>query len=247
MVIYGATYHSYAQGLDYGVPKVLKMAVMSDFPAMVYNTLGQSSKNDSMDGCGFTSPYISRMENVSLMDAAVKSLNKTIYPYIDDTHGRPKLLKWAEYAMTNANRRHKGDIRIENIYRKAHSIPFTTNINYDQTFDNSYFLDPNTGEYYQIKRIIINTDANGNNIATRVLQQVDSRGKAIGEEITVPFNDINDNPIVINTIYKLNQLFGGAYYLQFNELTNDLQYSEANLDIETKFICDYNLKDYMIG
>ena len=135
MVIYGATYHSYAQGLKYGVPKSIKMAVMSDFPAMVYNTLGDSSKNDSMDGCGYTSPYLSRMENVSLLDAAVKSVNKTIYADIDGTHGRPKLLKWAEYAMTNAIRRHKGDIRIENIYRKAHSIPFTTNISYKRIVD----------------------------------------------------------------------------------------------------------------
>jgi hypothetical protein len=35
--------------------------------------------------------------------------------------------------------------------------------------------------------------------------------------------------------------------MELNPLTNNLQYSEKNLDYVNKIICDYNLKDNMIG
>ena len=60
MVIYGATYHSYAQGLKYGVPERVKMAVIDDIKANVQNISGMSDNIDSMDGSGYTSPFLSR-------------------------------------------------------------------------------------------------------------------------------------------------------------------------------------------
>nr|DAE33177.1 MAG TPA: hypothetical protein [virus sp. ctrcb4]DAR12735.1 MAG TPA: hypothetical protein [Crassvirales sp.] len=60
MVIYGATYHSLAQGLKNGVPERVKMAVMSDMGSNVSNISGMSSTVDSMDGSGYTSPFMSR-------------------------------------------------------------------------------------------------------------------------------------------------------------------------------------------
>lgn len=35
--------------------------------------------------------------------------------------------------------------------------------------------------------------------------------------------------------------------MELNSLTNDLQYSEKNLDYVNQIICDNNLKDNMIG
>ena len=93
MVIYGATYHSYAQGLKYGVPERVKMAVMPDIGSNVQNIAGMSSVVDSMDGSGYTSPFLSRWQNVSLIDAAVGANKKTIYHDIDARYGLPKLLK----------------------------------------------------------------------------------------------------------------------------------------------------------
>jgi hypothetical protein len=52
MVIYGATYHSYAQGLKYGVPEFVKTAVFEDIPSHVFSITGDSDKIDSMDGSG---------------------------------------------------------------------------------------------------------------------------------------------------------------------------------------------------
>ena len=212
MVIYGATYHGYAQGEKYGVPEEINMAVINDFRANVYNIIGQSSENDSMDGSGYTSPYLSRMQYVSLMDAAIPSHNKTIYSDINARYGTPKLLKWAEYEITNTLHRQKGDIRLENIFKKMHNISFNT-FAYEQDFDDLYYFDENAGSYYQIKHISI--DANGN--ATRTLIPVNKSGRAAGEAFQQKFD------LVINTIYNLDQLFGGAYACKIHDATNNLQ------------------------
>ena len=236
MVIYGATYHGYAQGEKYGVPEEINMAVINDFGANVYNIIGQSNENDSMDGSGYTSPYLSRMQYVSLMDAAIPSHNKTIYSDINARYGTPKLLKWAEYEITNAIRRQKGDIRLENIFKKMHNISFNT-FAYEQDFDDLYYFDENAGSYYQIKHISIDADGN----AIRTIIPVNKSGRAAGEAFQQKFD------LVINTIYNLDQLFGGAYACKIHDATNNLQWSEHNQDYVNKIICENNLKDKMIG
>lgn len=192
MVIYGATYHSYAQGLKNGVAPEVKMAVIQDAPVMTYNITGDSNENDSMDGSGFTSPYFSRQQNISLIDAAVGANKKTIYHDIDE-NGRPTLLKWAEYEITNGLRRKHGMISVEKIFKKMHDLKFDIPLNLDITLDNLYFQNTDTGEYIQIKQININ-----NGIATRIVTNPNT-----GESLTQSIG-------LVDTIYKLDQLFGGA-------------------------------------
>lgn len=234
MVIYGATYHSYAQGLKDGVPERVKMAVMPDIGSHVQNISGMSSVVDSMDGSGYTSPFLSRWQNVSLIDAAVGANKKTIYHDIDARYGLPKLLKWAEYEITNALRRNSTDVSLERLFKKMHDFEFSDDLSYSQTFDNLYFRDKNTGRYYKIHQITIK-----DGIATRRLSSVDK----FGQELVGGLTDQLD----ANSIYKLDQIFGGAWAMELSPLTNSLQYSEKNLDYVNKIICDYNLKDNMIG
>ena len=243
MVIYGATYHSYAQGLKNGVPDRVKMAVMPDIGSHVQNMSGMSNVVDSMDGSGYTSPYLSRQQNVSLIDAAVGANKKTIYHDIDARHGLPKLLKWAEYEITNALRRSSKDVSLEQIFKKMHNFEFTKNFKYNQDFDNLYYRNTKSeessrdliyGGFYKILNVSIK-----DSIATRTLVQVNKLGEPIGN----PFTDIFE----ANSIYKLDQIFGGAWAMELNSLTNDLQYSEKNLDYVNQIICDNNLKDNMIG
>lgn len=229
MVIYGATYHSYAQGLKNGVASEVKMAVISDFPAMTYNITGDSNENDSMDGSGFTSPYFSRQQNISLIDAAVRGNKKTIYNDIDE-NGRPVLLKWAEYEITNGIRRKHGMIDAEKIFAKMHNIRFNKLIDFNHTYDNLYYQDTDTGNYYQIIEININ-----NGIASRTIKDPNT-----GKIEVQPFGNID-------TIYKLDQLFGGAWAAEYNEDTHQYQYTEKNQDYINDIICNEELKDYMIG
>jgi hypothetical protein len=53
----------------------------------------ENNKLDTMDGSGFSSPYQSRFENNSLVDAAVGHDKKTIMHDNDPRYGRPTLLK----------------------------------------------------------------------------------------------------------------------------------------------------------
>lgn len=252
MVIYGATYHSYAQGLKYGVKERVKMAVMPDIGSNVRNMVGMSSDVDSMDGSGYVSPIFSRQENASLLDAAVGANKKTIYHDIGAKHGTPKLLKWAEYEITNALRRNSSTISLENMYRKMHSGRFNPIFNYDSgELNNYYFRDNKTGKFYQILNVKID-----GGIATRTIVEVNKLGKEIGKKIIQTSGvlsnvekklNLQELPSIINTIYKIDLLFGGAWGMEINPLTENLQYTEKNKDLLTDIVCDQDLSDNMIA
>jgi hypothetical protein len=104
-VILGATHHPFLQGLDNGVAENIRIAVVKDIVGDVQNIIGDSTTVDSMDGSGFSHPIQARLENNSLLDARVGYDKKTIMHDMDVKYGRPTLLKWAVYALTNARRR----------------------------------------------------------------------------------------------------------------------------------------------
>lgn len=226
MVIYGATYHNYAQGLKYGVPEEIEIAIIDDVKASVFNAIGDSDKIDSMDGAGFTSPYLSRMQNKSLLDAAVHDTKKTIYHDIDGKYGRPTLLKWAEYAITNELRRRskRGGISLDNLFKKMHDkeIKITS---YEQEFDNLYVRDEfSSKNYKKINKISIS-----NNIA-----QIWYDNSELPSETT------------ISTIADLDALFGGAWCGHLDE-NNKFIFDEQSLDYVYNIICENNLKNKFIG
>lgn len=239
MVIYGATYHSYAQGLEDGVPEYIKTAVIEDLPAAVYSITGQhSDKLDSMDGSGFTHPIFSRLQNRSLLDAAVFANKKTIYHDIDGKYGTPTLLKWAEYEITNEKRRNSHNVSLEKIYKKMSSLKIDKDIKFEKEFDNLYYRDKN-GDHYRIDYLLIE-----NGVGRIIRTKVDENGIEIGNNNL----DLDYNPEYsreVSTIYDIDQLLGGAWA---ETLTDEkLEYTETNLDILTEIVCKNQLKDYMIG
>lgn len=240
MVIYGATHHSFAQGLKNGVAPKVKMAVVGDIGAAVQNISGMTDSVDSMDGSGFTSPYFSRQQNVSLIDAKVGRNKKTILADMNGEYGLPKLLKWAEYEITNANRRTSwgSDIKLENMFRKMHNLLFDPSVTivYDKVFDNLFYREPDNQTYWKINHVVIN-----NNVAQVERIETDIFGNIIGE------NSILDTDIKISSIYDLDQIFGGAWSMEYNDTMKQLYWSENNLDVVNDIINDNNLKDYMIG
>ena len=197
MVIYGATTHTYAQGLKNGVPKKVKVACIEDLQSDVQNMLGETSSMDACDGSGLTNPYYSRMENNSLLDARVGPVKKTIMHDVN-SRGIPRLLKWAEYEVTNMKRRDswKSDVRYEHIFKKMNSERINI-VGYNKVFDDIYYYDPDSGAYYkakiefeagQIKETLWRVDASGNEIVK--IKDRETR--------------------TANTLYDLDQIFGGA-------------------------------------
>nr|DAW62863.1 MAG TPA: hypothetical protein [Caudoviricetes sp.] len=162
---------------------------------------------DTMDGSGLSSPLESRAENNSLLDARVGRDKKTIMHDIDSRYGRPTLLKWAVFDISNERRRisYGSDISLENIFKKMHSIPINKSIileNYYNIFDPIYFKDIRTNKYYKINSIKTILDPNGLIEVARDLTEVESNG--------LETNNTIQTTHIINTLYDIDQVFGGS-------------------------------------
>lgn len=241
-VIFGATIHPFAQGMNNGVASEIKVAVIDDWPAAVQNIVGEEKDDQaSMDGAGISSPIEAILENNSLLDARVGWDKKTIMHDNDDRYGRPTLLKWAVYAMTNARRRLSTGsvISQEILFRNMHNMDFGSFITDDimndllNSFNESvYIKDPYSDRYYKLQ---------GFEDHHQILIEVDEDG-----------NYDEDNPIIkkkyyeSNTLYSIDQAFGGAWSMKRENDT--LVYGEANNYICVNLITKYpKLKDYFIA
>ena len=245
MVIFGATYHPFAQNLENGVASNIKIAVINDEAGTAWNMLGDENTGlDTMDGSGLSSPLESRAENNSLLDARVGRDKKTIMHDIDSRYGRPTLLKWAVFDISNERRRisYGSDISLENIFKKMHSISINKSIileNYYNTFDPVYFKDIRTNKYYKINSIKTILDPNGLIEVVRDLTEVESNG--------LETNNTIQTTHIINTLYDIDQVFGGSWAMKFNEDINRLEYSESNIDILENIVNKEQLKDKFIA
>ena len=231
-VIYGATMHSFAQGLNNGVADEIKIACMPDVKAIVTNILGTTKDDqDSMDGSGLSTPLQARLESNSLLDARVGYDKKTIGHDIDSEYGRPSLLKWAVYALTNARRRvaARSKISQEVLLKKMYSAGTInlTDVELNQmlsTLGDVYYRDvENTGKYYKI----VSFKQDENTWRTAV-QEVDVHGNFIGNVIEAP------RIVNTQTLWDIDQLFGGAWSMSM--VDGKLDYAEANVDALESFV-----------
>jgi hypothetical protein len=183
-VIYGATMHSFAQGLENGVADEVKIACMPDVQAYVQNLVGTEQTNDSMDGSGLCTMLQARLESNSLLDARVGYDKKSIGHDIDSQYGRPSLLKWAVYAMTNARRRiaYGSNISQETLCKKAYSAG-TIELDINELNEilskigPVYFKDvENSGKYYKIMAFRTNPQTGQ---VERALQEVTANGTVL--------------------------------------------------------------------
>lgn len=207
-VIFGATMHSFAQGLENGVAEEVKIACMPDVQAYVQNLVGTEQTNDSMDGSGLCTMLQARLESNSLLDARVGYDKKSIGHDIDSKYGRPSLLKWAVYAMTNARRRiaSGSNISQEILCKKAYSagtIDLTTEElnNILKQIGPVYFKDvEKTGKYFKIVSIKVDPETG---VIKRALQEVTANGTELS-------NIVSDSIQLTSTLWDIDQVFGGA-------------------------------------
>lgn len=240
-VIYGATTHPFLQNLKYGVPETMSIAVVSDIPGTVWNMLGEVNDGlDTIDGSGFSSPYQSRFENNSLVDAAVGNDKKTIMHDNNAKYGLPTLLKWAVYELTNARRRfsYGSDMSFEHLFGKMHNQPIDPNILGRIEFNRYYnnwveknggllkIQNLNTGEITTLKNIYFDPEA------------------LVWKQSFV--EEIDDIPVEIKSIADIDRLFGGAWG-KFEDANGELKFADANIDIVSTILGDYNLKNHFVG
>ena len=100
-VIIPATLHYMHNDLMNGVAKKIKVAIIKDMPAQVFNFRGDKDKIDSMDGSAFTTALQSILENMSLGSQEVGPDKKPIWHYYDQATGTAALMKFASFEINN--------------------------------------------------------------------------------------------------------------------------------------------------
>lgn len=262
-VIYGASIHAFSHNLseNRGVSKRIKISVVKDIKAAVWNMIGGlddkfiDDKIDSMDGSGIQSIYEAILEQESLKDAAAGVDEKTILGWQDKYHGTQILLKWAVYALTNERRRasRNSTVNGEAIFKKMHSMMFNKTLDMNALFlkhvsSDIYFKDFESGKHYKIigvetkdskqARKVIEVTSNGREIGS--IQYLDNRNK-----IYDTIDEIADANLTYNTLYDLDQFFGGCD--EESLIDGELRYTNRGNHIVTDIICENNLKDYFVS
>lgn len=255
----GATVHSMLP-MKYGIDPNVRFAVMKDMKAPVYNMLGVQDEVDAWDGSGLSSPIQAILENWSLLDAAVGMDKKTIFGDTDARYGMPSLLKWAVFALTNDRRQMSmgSDVSAENLFKRMHSESLGKVINLSKyykshlddqiifhdaaekrtlTHTNDIFrYDLESGKYY----LIANLNQNGKTAIWNEYE-VDEYGNIIPNLQPISRNRN------IESIYDIDQVFGGAYCMALDSKSGKLEYSIVNNTITANIVCYENIKDKMVG
>ena len=229
--IQGATVHTYAMGMKYGMSEDVNFAIIDDDSTVCTNIIGDVSEIDANDGSGRVSPIISRMANVSLLDAEVGANKKTTFADINPNTGTAVYVKWAEYEITNELMRNMGSsLNMRNLFYKMHNkeLPSSNVSIKTYTPANLYYYDIEKGQSYKLERVTINGETKTATITTSQ--------NGISATYTTSFNSIDD-------IFKLL----GDAFCQEVSINGDLIFSEANLDLLHKIVCDFEWKNQFIG
>lgn len=100
-VIIPGTMRYYLQGRLNGIRDRMKVAVINDINANVFNFDGKSDEIDAHDGSAVVNPFSSILENWSLQDCEVGTIKKPIQHWYDDRYMSATLLKYAVDTITN--------------------------------------------------------------------------------------------------------------------------------------------------
>lgn len=254
-VSFTASMHSFLKGLIQGIPDEINIAIMDD-PHDSFSTVsGDTFDIKPFDGCTFENPWFGEMENASLGGAKVGVNKKTFTHYYDARTGTGGIIKTANFSITND--RVRGSKFYQRMIRNMTDrtwknqdgtdfiIPQNVSANPNNLIDYNgnpiEFTNPNdmdgqlyfkqNGKYYRI----VSIEYLGNNQFRRYLQQVDAQGRT-NDEKGNPTEVIPENIQIVNSNYKLWNLFGGAYSMEISEGTNKLQYTENSIKIVSNII-----------
>ena len=239
-VAFGATYHPYIQNLANGVAPEIRIAVIEDIPGTVFTPNGDEKTDlDSSDGSGIAHPLQSRFENNSLVDARVGANKKSIMMDVDPYYGRPTLLKWAVYELSNENRRNGilSRANLENIYKKMSDNIISCDdysLNHFVENRNVYYKDYKSGKYYKI--IAFDYTDENDSYSTNDYYEVTRYKIEIDPNTLETIGSTISEVIDATTLYDVDQALGGAWVGEFKN--GQWEYNEAQLDYLENYISD---------
>lgn len=125
-VIIPATMHYMHNDLMEGVAKKIKVAIINDMPAKVFNFSGESDKIDSMDGSAYTTAQQSILENKSLGSQEVGADKKPIWHHYDQSSGTAGLMKFASFEINNERMllSMNSTVPLIRMYKKMTNLPW---------------------------------------------------------------------------------------------------------------------------
>lgn len=253
-MIGGSTRHT-MMFQKFGVSPEMNIATFEDLDDWVYNILGVAALEHVQDGGGFCSSVMTVLENWSYLDAAVGNTRKTIFGFHDPVTGRFHEIKWAVTTITNEMRLNSDNNYAEMMFKHMHyqNISDTKiKLNRFWSKDESHYsrhdgwhhkkitenrsiykYDPKTNAYYELSSI----------------EEVDGQWKATWSEVIIENgqlietgNTISDKRR-INTLYDIDQIFGGKYILEWDAKEESFKQTNINAIILANIVCEYDLKD----
>lgn len=262
-VLAGAVKTPYAQGKKYGVSTKWKIASVLDKKGSAYNYTGDITEDKVQDGSSSVSSYVSKQENVSLREGSVgEGVKKSFINFVDPETGVLREIKHAEFTVTHMKRRASKEE--ERKYQLMHNLKLDTSKLSD--FNASDYYDLNDVHYDEDnKRISHNTELFRKDRLTRKhykinsLETVHSKSPLGKDVVTVivhesEVDEFGENPkpevtrkVIIDSIAKLDEIFGGAYSESKDPNAKRLVYDEASDEIVHNIICNHDLKDDMIA
>lgn len=128
-VIIPATLQYVTQKVIKGVAPKVKVAIIEDTKAPVYNFRGDKDKEDAHDGSAWVNPFTAILENNSLSDQAVGWDKKPIWHHFNPKLMTATLLKFASFAITAERMRMslQSDLSLYNLFKKMTDIPWYSN------------------------------------------------------------------------------------------------------------------------
>lgn len=139
-VIIPATLQYEQQNTLNGVPPKMKVAVIKDTGASVFNFRGDNTEIDAHDGSAYIIPFVSILENKALQDQEVGIDKKPIWHSYNPKLMSATLLKFATFTMTNERMRTSlnSSISLYNLFKQMTNMQWsTTNPDGTITWNNS--------------------------------------------------------------------------------------------------------------
>lgn len=215
--LYTASSIRFPQGLFYGVPKTMKVAVVEDMNTNFHTYLGQKVNQNIHDGGALTSGIYTFWEDNSFLNKDISGTKKEIGFTI--TYEGITQTKYADYVLSNSLLRNsKGSAaNLRDLFKKMHNIPFKTpGLNFSKTnLIKNYYIEIGGKKYKVLK---INSPELGEDGKYRYSLNVeDSDG-----------NEITTKSQIVDTVFDLWELLGGEWTWEQDE--NGYKPSESSME-----------------
>lgn len=226
-VSFTAAMHEFQIGILNGIPTEYNVAVVDQIHDAQPTIHGEISDIQPFDGATFVNPFVVILENNSLGGASAGITKKQFVHFKDSHTGTGGIIKTAGFGLTNDWIRNSQFLQrmmkkmTDHVWLNENGTPAIIDIfrgykgEVSYNFNNIFYFKQG-GKFFKAS-----INSLGNNQYQRTLQEIDITGKEIGQPIL-------EEVQLVNTNYKLWNLFGGANSMAFNN--GKLQYSNISVE-----------------